>query len=353
MITKVRTFLGMRTVLASRLAAAALVATALAASACGGAASGQRDGRPHIVVTTSILGDVVGNLVGDDARVDVVMPPGTDPHEFAASARQVGAMRDADVLVVNGLGFEAGLHDAIEAAEHDGTTIITAADGTDPLPLGAEAPGHDDHGPEEGDAPDAHDDHAEEEGEAPDAHGGNEGALDPHFFTDPVRMADVAGYLADQLVAQVEGLDGAAVRERADRYVTQLHQLADDVRSILSQVPPEHRVLLTNHEVFGYFAARYDFTILGAVIPGGSTLAGPSAADLHRLADAIHQAHVPAIFAETSSSTRLAEALAAEGAGPVEVVQLYSESLGPAGSDGATYLDMVRTNAHLIARALG
>jgi zinc/manganese transport system substrate-binding protein len=314
----------MRTVLVRRVTAAVLVGAALLGSACSGQAHGSDDGRVHLVVTTSILGDVVKNLVGDDARVDVLMPPGTDPHEFAASARQVVAMRDADLLVINGLGFEAGLTDAIQAAEDDGARVITAVEGTDALPLGAE--------------PDRHD------GERP---------LDPHFFTDPVRMAEVTDYLAGQLAARVASLDATALHNRAEGYVARLRELDADVTRILSVVPAGRRVLVTNHEVFGYFAARYHFTVLGAVIPGGSTLAGPSAADLHRLAALIHKADVPAIFAETSSPTRLAEALAAEGAGPVEVVQLYSESLGPAGSDGSTYIDMVRTNASLIAGALG
>jgi len=87
------------------------------------------------------------------------------------------------------------------------------------------------------------------------------------------------------------------------------------------------------------------------VIPGGTTLAEPSAADLADLADLIDQRDVPAIFADTSSPTRLADALAAEGA-DVAVVELYSESLGEPGSDGDTYIKMMRANAERIAAAL-
>jgi zinc/manganese transport system substrate-binding protein len=321
MITKIRTVLAMRTV-PTRAVAAGLVVAGLVGAGCGGRAAGD-SGAPRIVVTTSILGDVVEHLVGDDARVEVVMPPGTDPHEFAPSARQVVALRDAEVVVENGLGFEAGLHDALEAAAHDGAEVITAVDGTHPLPLG------------------------------PGTGGEGTTALDPHFFTDPIRMAEVTTYLADQLADHVPALDATRLHERSEAYVGQLHQLDAEVTEILRPVPRPRRVLVTNHEVFGYFAARYHFRVLGAVIPGGSTLAGPSASDLHRLADLVDRADVPAIFAETSSPTRLAEALAAEGAGPVHVVQLHSESLGPPGSDAGTYLDMVRANARLIAAALG
>lgn len=310
MITKFRTVPVMRTVLA-RAAVVALTGATVVAGCGGGDAGG--DG-PRIVVTTSILGDVVQQLVGDAAEVDVIMPPGTDPHDVAPSPRQAAAMREADVLVVNGLGFEAALLDTIEAAEEDGVTVVAAADGIDLRPLAG-------------------------------------GALDPHFFTDPLAMRDAAAHIADELASHVDDLDTPAYRSRVDDYLGELDALDAEVRDILAPVPAERRRLVTNHEVFGYFAARYDFEVLGAVLPGGSTLAEPSAADLRELAATIREAGVPAIFTETSSPTRLADALAAEGA-DVAVVALYSEALGEPGSDGATYLDMVRTNARRIADAL-
>ena len=115
------------------------------------AAGGPRGGRlrlgrrlgdadvPRVVVTTNILGDVVENLVGDDADVEVVMPPNADPHDFAASAQQAASMREADALVVNGLGFEEGLVDTIDAAADDGVPVITATDAIEPHPLGRTA----------------------------------------------------------------------------------------------------------------------------------------------------------------------------------------------------------------------
>lgn len=295
------------------LGAAIVVAGALSACSTG---DGAGDG-PQVVVTTSILGDVVANLVGDAATVEVVMPPGSDPHAFSPSARQAAAMREADVLVVNGLGFEVGLRDTIDAAEADGAVVVTAADAVETLPLG-----------------------------------GVDGAdPDPHFFTDPVRMADVVASLADSLARHVDGLDTPAYRDRVAAYVEDLEALDVEVVALLDRVPSERRVLVTNHEVLGYFADRYRFEVLGTVIPNGSTLAEPSAADLQALAAEIERVGVPAVFAETSSPARLAEALAREGT-EVQVVELYTESLGPSGSDGATYLDMVRTNAERIAAAL-
>lgn len=270
---------------------------------------------PTVVVTTTILGDVVGQLVGDHAQVEVLMPPNVDPHDFAPSAKQAAAIREADVVVQNGLGFEAGLDDTITAAAGDGVTVITASDAIDPIPFGAD------------------------------------GEDDPHLFTDPRRMADAAAFIAEELATAVPALDDPAVAAGAAAYVADLRSLDAEVEALLAGIPTDQRVLVTNHEVFGYFADRYDFEVLGSVIPGGSTLAEPAAGDLADLIDAIEERGVAAIFVDTSSPARLAESLAAEGAA-VEVVALYSESLGEPGSSADTYAGMVRTNAERIVAAL-
>ena len=301
----------------------------LALSGCGddGAPSGAR---PSIVVSTSILGDVVSNLVGDEADVEVLMAPNVDPHDFAPSARQAASLREADVVVVNGAGFEAGLVDVIDGAEADGATVIEAIAGVELLELGED----DDHDHDDGDDHDHGDEH------------------DPHFFTDPARMAQAVRALGDRLADEVPQLDTGSVRQRVRAYAAELESLDREVEDLLAVVPDERRILVTNHDVFAYFADRYGFEVLGTVIPGTTTLAEPSAADLSALADAIAAAGVPAIFAEASAPNRLAEALAGEGA-DVEVVGLYTESLGAAGSDADTYVAMVRTNAERIAAALG
>ena len=295
----------------SRLGAVRIVLAlaCLALLAGCGADEGDAGGRPSVVVTTNILGDVVRNLVGDDAEVEVLMPPSADPHDFAPSAKQAAAMRTADVLVVNGLGFEEGLLDAIDSAAGDGVVVVTATDAIGP------------------------------------------GDEDPHLFTDPTRMRRATELIADGLVGQIPELDTDGFRGRVEAYLAALDALDAEVETLLADIPAERRVLVTNHDVFGYFADRYDFEVLGAVVPGGATLAEPSAADLADLRTKIDGREVPAIFADTSSPARLAEALAAEGT-DVEVVELFSESLGEAGSGGDTYLGMVRTNAERIAAAL-
>lgn len=300
----------MRTVLTRWVTALLAVALGVATAACGAGGGTSSSDRPNVVVTTSVLGDVVHNLVGDQAEVTVLMPAGSDPHDFSPSARQVAAMRGADVLVTNGLGLEAGLVDTIDAARHEGIDVVAATDGVEVR------------------------------------------GTDPHFFTDPVRMRAAAAYLAKALTDQVPALDTAPFRARVSHYLDALDALNTEIATTLAVIPKERRVLVTNHESFAYFAARYGFEVLGTVIPSGSPVAEPSAKSLRTLADAITKAGVPAIFAETSSPARLAQALAAEGA-QTKVVELYTESLGPAGSAGATYLDMLRTDARRIAAALG
>jgi zinc/manganese transport system substrate-binding protein len=249
----------------------------------------------QVVVTSSILGDIVEQVAGGDVDVEVVMPRGADPHEFAPSARQVEAMAEADLLVVNGGGFEAGLLGAIDAAEDAGATVFTATD------------------------------HVELRGD------------DPHIWTDPTNM-----------IAVVEALD-EVLPGSATGYLDELRTLDAEIEETLA--PVERRVLVTNHEVLGYFAERYGFDVVGTVIPSLSTRAEASAADVEDLAEIILAEDVPAIFVETSSSADLAEALA-DDVGDVEVVELFAESLGEPGSGGETYVEMQRTNAERIAEGL-
>ena len=289
-----------------------------------------------IVVTTNILGDVVANTVGDLFDVETIMPPGADPHVFQASAQQVNQMMEADLLVVNGANFEEGLLDVIEAAESDGVMIFEAIDSVEII----ESDGHDDHD-EEG-----HDDHDEEGHEGHD-HGG----IDPHFFTDPARMADVVEALTAYLAQNFPTIDQDALLASSNAYLGELAGLDAEVEGMLSSIPEESRGLITNHSVFAYFADRYGFTVLGSIIPSSSTLDSASAKDITDLVSVIRDENVSAVFADSASSDTLAQVLAEE-AGDIKVVSLFTESLGEAGSMGATYLDMVRTNAELIAEGL-
>jgi len=313
------------------------VALLAALAGCGTDDAGSGADTPSIVVTTNILGDVVSELVGDGAEVLTIMPVGTDPHEFQPSARQVDQILDADALIVNGAGFEHGLVDVIESAADEGVPTFAAISAVDVLALT--------------------DDHADHDDETDDTDGEEHGDLaaddvDPHFFTDPARMARAAEGIVEFLGATVDGLDTDALASTAEEYLAALRSADAAAEEVLAVVDADDRVLVTNHDVFGYFADRYDFEIVGAVIPGGSTSEAVSVADLAELADTVRERGVPAIFADTSAPDRVARTLASE-VGDIEVVELYTESLGDDESPAGTYLDMVATNAARIAAALG
>jgi zinc/manganese transport system substrate-binding protein len=304
-------------------AIAVVVATLLVAG-CGGDDAGP-DGSPTVVATTTILGDVVANVVGTSAAVEVVMPPGADPHDFRPSPRQTEMIRDADLVVANGLGLEEGLIDVLESAEAEGRRVLELGELLDPLPL-----------PGDGDA-----DHEET-----DEHG--HGGEDPHFWHDPLRMVDAVELIADSLEEAHPSVDWHA---EAAGYTSTLVELDSEIREMLSPIPTERRKLVTSHEAFGYFADRYDFEIVGAIVTGGSTLAEPSAAHLAELAAIVEAEGVPAVFVESTGSSALAEAVAEELEGGLAVLPLHSEALEE-GSGAATYLDMLRSNARTIAEAL-
>ncbi len=275
-----------------------------------------------MVVTTNIIGDMVGEVIGEEADLEVIMPVGSDPHDFEPSARQAEAMEEADLLVVNGAGFEEGLLGLIESAEESGTPVFAFADEVELLEFTGE--------------------HAGEE---------EEGTEDPHIWTDPARMITPVEAVAARL-GELEGVDAEVIDSQATEYVGELESLDGDIETMVAEIPHERRVLVTNHEVFAYFADRYGFEVVGAVVPSLSTNAEASAGELTELAELIDTEGVPAIFAETTQSTQLADALADEAGGDVEVVELFSESLGESGSGAETYLDMMRTNAERIVEAL-
>lgn len=293
-----------------------VVAAPLALAGCAGSADGPD--RPEIIVTTNILGDVVRNLAGDQADVTVLMRPNADPHSFEISAQEAAAMSDADLLVSNGLGLEEGLQQHLDRASSEGVETFTAGDHVDVLAYTSEEAG---------------------------------GADDPHFWTDPAQMIAVVDAL-ETAIADLDGIDRAQLETDVAEYRAELTALDEEMTAAFATIPAERRQLVTNHHVFGYLAERFDFEIVGAVIPGGTTLAAPSASDLRSLTDAIRTAGVSTIFAESSQPDRLMQVLAEEAGVHVQVTELYTESLTAEGEGADTYLSMMRTNSERITEGL-
>lgn len=314
--------------------AIATCATILTGCADDGGGSGETGGI-EVVATTSILGDVVEQVLGDAAGLHVLVPAGVDPHAFEPSSADVTRLREADVVIANGLELEADLLDALRSAEDDGVPVLRVAEEVDPIPFSAVEHGHDQ---EEDGGTDGDDDHGDE-------------ALDPHFWFDPVRMAEAVSVIGERLAEAAPG-SAEQIRGNADRYREQVLDLHERVDGILAAIPTDDRELVTNHDTLGYLAARYGLEVIGTVVPGGTTLGESSSREIAALIETVRRAEVPAIFIDTTAPDRLARTVSGELGGDMEVVELYTESLGPVGSGADTYLGLIETNARRIADGL-
>ena len=297
----------------------------------GGAVVGQSEpsvepgGGLDIVVTHAVLGAVVSDLVGDRAAVTVLMGDGVDPHDWSPSARDLETVYGADLVVANGLDLEEGLHDALEQAEADGVPVFKATDHITLRQVGqAEAAREDE-------AEAGHQDEADHE----------HGPGDPHFWVDPISMIAVVDALAP-LIGEL----GVDVADRQADLVARLTTLDADVRARLAVIPSEARTLVTGHESMGYFADRYGFRIVGAVIPGLSSQGEASARELAELAEVIRDQGVRAIFTEIGTPRSVAEAISAETG--ASLVELPSHTLPEDGS----YVTFITRIAGTIADAL-
>jgi zinc/manganese transport system substrate-binding protein len=278
-----------------------------------------------VVVTTNILGDITREIVGDEAAVTVLMRPNADPHSFGLSAVQAAELERADLVIYNGLGLEENVLRHVDSARDSGVPAFETAKAVDPLTFRT----HDDGGPEQ-----------------------DAGQPDPHFWTDPDRVRKAADLIADQVIENVDGVNEQAIRDNADRYDARLADLTTWMEKTFEAIPEDRRALVTNHHVFGYLADRFGFRVIGAVVPSGTTLASPSSSDLRSLTQAMREAGVRTVFADSSQPKRLAEVLRTELGGQVRVVELYSESLTEKGKGAGTYLQMMRANTTAMTEGL-
>jgi len=308
---------------------------------------------PSVVVTTTVLASVVGEILtcalGDDSSMTVLMPIGADPHDFQASSAQVALMAGADLVVVNGLGLEEGVLDAVENVEADGVSVLEIAALVDPLPFGegyvedtAGEESHDDHG--------HGDEHSDEEKLSEEgAHDDHEhGEFDPHFWFDMERMALAAELIGAELAVDSDETFASC----GDTIAAEIRATEAVVADTLATVPEANRVLVTDHDALGYLAGRYDYDVVGVVIPGGSTLGDPNSRELSELVKTIQDQQVPAIFGDALVSADLLETLSSEVGGDVQIVELFVGSLGGPDSGAESYLEMMTTNATRIASAL-
>ncbi|RPJ29623.1 MAG: zinc ABC transporter substrate-binding protein [Chloroflexi bacterium] len=282
-----------------------LLTSALAS--CSGTAA------PDILTTSTILADVTRNVVGERLSVGSLLPIGTDPHSYQPTPQDTAQISESKVLVINGADYEHFLEPLL--ANVDGErTLIEASTG---LRLRS------------------------------DAENGN--ASDPHLWLDPNNMIGYVENIRDGL-EQFDPASAEMYRTNTRTYITHLEELDAWINQQIAQIPPERRLLVTNHEAFGYFAERYGFTVVGTVIESFSSDASPSAQQMAALVDQIKLYEAPAIFLDASDNPSLARQIAAE-TGVKVVTDLHLESLTE-GAPAATYIEMMKYNVTKIIEAL-
>jgi len=280
----------------------------------------------RIAASTSIVGDVVKMIAGAEADVQVMMPPGIDPHHFEPSARQLAELSHADLVFINGLGLETFMESFLARlgqSDEQVMRIVEVSRGIAPLTASP------DHACEKEDH--HHHDH------------------DPHVWTDPHNVSIWADNIAAAL-AELIPEKASVFHERADAYKKELEQLETWITERIQPIPIENRLLVTDHSMLGYFAARYHFVQAGMILPGYSTAAEPSARELAHLNDIIREKNIRAIFVGSSANPVIADRIARDTGARIEII--YSGTLGGPGSGAESYIEYMKHNVQVIADAL-
>lgn len=326
-------------VLRSLIAAWALIG--LAACALPGpqpapSSVGARQAPLKVVAAETFLADIAQNVAGDRLKVDALVPIGVDPHGFEPTPQDVARISQSQVLIVNGSGFEEWLNRVLKGADGRRTVIEASAGLTMRERGGVEMSAHAAATASATPIP------GDEQAHPPEG--------DPHFWLDPISIIRYVENIRDGL-SQADPAGKEVYAANAAAYIAKLRELDGWITAQVATIPPERRLLVTNHESFGYFADRYGFTVVGTVIPSVSTGASPSAQEMAALIEHIKEHAAPAIFLETGANPQLARQIAQE-AGIKVVTGLFTHSITDAKGPAPTYLDMMKYNVKAIVEAL-
>jgi ABC-type Zn uptake system ZnuABC Zn-binding protein ZnuA len=301
-----------RTIVAAILGAAVLAAGCSTSKPAGAADQTSKDRALTVVATTTQVADFATNVGGDQVQVTSLFKPNVDPHDYEPSPADIETIAHADLVIENGAGLESWLHDTITSSGFDGPVVDTSQ-GVRLRQVG--------------------------------------GQPDPHIWQNPRNAMVMAANIARALAA-ADPTDAGVFQANLDAYTTQLQALDAEVQRQINSLA--NKQLVTNHDAFGYYIDRYGLQFVGSVIPSFDTSAELSGRDIRDLVAKIKATKVKAVFSETSLPPRTAETIAREAG--VKVVEgqdaLYGDSLGPAGSDGDTYLKMIRHNTRTIVSNL-
>ena len=297
------------------LAAAGLAVAFLFAAGCG-SGSDAASGQLQVVATTTQLGDFVRAVGGDSVAVDQILQPNTDPHEYEPRSSDVAGAAEAKLVFASGDNLDSWIDQVVSDSGSDARVVDLGA--AVPVRLPGESSG------------------------------AEASKYDPHWWHDP-RNAEFAVREIARRLAIADPKHKKEFDRNAGAYLAKLLFLDGEIVRCMDSVPASRRKLVTDHDAFNYFAKRYGIDVVGAVIPSQTTQAQPSAKDLSTLAALIEREQVEAIFPESSLSPKVAEAIASQTGASAEYT-LYGDTLGPADSDGATYLQMEAANADSMVR---
>ena len=297
-----------------------LILALLFLAGCGSAPQ-SGDSAVSVLASTSFLADIAQNVAGDRLAVESLLPIGADPHAYQAAPADVSKIAESDVLILNGIEYEHFIESLLENAGGE-RLVIEATEGLTPHAMDEHAEGDEDHAHEAG---------------------------DPHMWLDPNLVIAYVENIRDGLSeADPEGAD--TYKANAGAYIAQLRELDAFIREQVETIPAERRLLVTNHETFGYFAGRYGFTVVDTILPSFSSEAGASAREVASTIDAVKTSGAPAIFLGEVENADLAEQIANETG--VKVVDgLYLETLTD-GPPAATYIEMMKYNVAQIVEGL-
>ena len=298
-----------------------LLILSLALAACGGETEAKGEGGPvHVVTTTGIIANTAARIAGPHAKIEALMGPGVDPHLYKASESDVRRLSEADLILYNGLHLEGKMGDILTKMARSRPVIAV----TEEIPetLLREPPEF-------------------------------AGQYDPHVWFDVSMWKQTLGPITQEL-SRLRPEHTAEFEANAKAFGEELDALDVWVKAQIETVPPAQRVLVTAHDAFGYFGRRYGMEVVG--LQGISTLSEAGLHDVDRVVDLVVSKQIKAIFVESSVPRRSIEAVQAavrERRHEVAIGgQLFSDSLGAAGSPAGTYIGMVRANVQTIVDAL-
>lgn len=275
--------------------------------------------RLRVVTSNTVIGDFVRNVAGDRASVQPLAPAGTDPHTFQPTPESMKTLSRAHIAFFNGSGLEEWWEKTVRSVGGKGLVVVELSAGlaTRTTP----GPGHPGHG------------HTPRQ--------------DPHVWLDPNLVQVYVEKIRDALT-RLDAANSALFADRAQAYRSALNDLDGWIRTQVSTIPPARRAIVTFHNAFQYFAARYGLAVKGFVVasPGKE----PSAKAMAELTRQIKREQIPAVFAEADFNAKVLETLAKE-AGVQVFTTLYDGSLS-SGPPADTYINMMRHNVSEMVRAL-